>query len=35
MTDTLAVALHDVEPATFERCAEIRDVAGGARRATA
>ena len=22
---TLAVALHDVEPATFERCALIRD----------
>jgi uncharacterized protein len=22
---TIAVALHDVEPATFERCAEIRD----------
>ncbi len=24
MADTLAVALHDVEPATFERCMEIR-----------
>jgi predicted deacetylase len=24
MSHTLAVALHDVEPATFERCAEIR-----------
>ncbi len=22
---TIAVALHDVEPATFERCARIRD----------